>query len=103
MKEQGVVFNIQRFTVHDGPRIRTEIFLKGCTLRCRWCSNPESFLPHRQVGVYAMKCLGTEICGDCVKVCPKASEKPFIIKDGIITGIDRSGGHGDCLCRYGIL
>lgn len=90
MKEKGVVFNIQRFTVHDGPGIRTEIFLKGCTLRCRWCSNPESFLPHRQVGVYAMKCLGTEICGDCVKVCPKAEEKPFVIKDGIITGIDRS-------------
>lgn len=90
MKEKGVVFNIQRFTVHDGPGIRTEIFLKGCTLRCRWCSNPESFLPNRQVGVYAVKCLGTESCGDCIAVCPKVSEQPFVIEDGIISGIDRT-------------
>lgn len=90
MKKQGVVFNIQRFTVHDGPGIRTEIFLKGCTLRCHWCSNPESFLPNRQVGVYATKCLGMEICGDCIKACPKTSENPFLIKAGIINGIDRS-------------
>ena len=45
---RGVVFNIMRFSVHDGPGIRTAVFLKGCPLRCSWCHNPEgqSFLPN---------------------------------------------------------
>lgn len=66
----GIVFNIQRFTVHDGPGIRTEVFLKGCTLRCRWCSNPESYDVSRQVGVYPGKCIGVSRCGACIKACP---------------------------------
>ena len=41
-KNRGTVFNIQRYSVHDGPGIRTLVFLKGCPLRCLWCSNPES-------------------------------------------------------------
>ena len=42
--EIGIVFNVQRYTIHDGPGLRTELFLKGCPLRCRWCSNPEGLL-----------------------------------------------------------
>ena len=45
MTETGIVFNVQRFTIHDGPGMRTEFFLKGCPLRCQWCSNPESWAP----------------------------------------------------------
>ena len=52
MTETGIVFNVQRFTIHDGPGMRTEFFLKGCPLRCQWCSNPESWDPQPQVGVY---------------------------------------------------
>ncbi len=43
---KGTVFNIQRFSLHDGPGISTLVFLKGCPLRCRWCDNPESINPH---------------------------------------------------------
>ena len=41
-KQKGIIFNMQRFSIHDGPGIRTIVFLKGCPLKCDWCSNPES-------------------------------------------------------------
>ena len=44
MENKGIIFNIQKFSIHDGPGIRTTIFFKGCPLRCKWCSNPESQL-----------------------------------------------------------
>ena len=85
----GIIFNIQRFTVHDGPGIRTEVFLKGCSLRCRWCSNPESISSERQVGVYPAKCIGIDHCGACVKACPYADKGTIILQDGKVTGINR--------------
>lgn len=69
MNNKGIVFNIQRFTIHDGPGLRTELFLKGCPLRCKWCSNPESWTSFIQLGVYKTKCISK--CGDCLKVCPE--------------------------------
>lgn len=87
---EGIVFNIQRFTVHDGPGIRTELFLKGCPLRCKWCSNPESYELSQQVGVYSSKCIGIDKCGACIEVCPKATENAIIIQDGKVVGIDRN-------------
>lgn len=69
MSNRGVIFNIQRFTIHDGPGVRTELFLKGCPLRCKWCGNPESFSPKIQLGVYQSKCIGEEKCGLCKSVC----------------------------------
>lgn len=78
----GLVLNIQRFTVHDGPGIRTEIFLKGCPLRCTWCSNPESQVIHPEVGVHADKCIG---CGLCQTVCQRGAHK---VKEGFVVGID---------------
>ena len=62
----GIVFNIQKFSVNDGPGIRTVVFLKGCPLRCRWCSNPESQLVRRQVVRDYKKCVK---CGHCIEVC----------------------------------
>lgn len=65
---KGIVFNIQRFTIHDGPGLRTELFLKGCPLRCKWCSNPESFAMPAEPGVYRTKCIGRKKCGTCEEV-----------------------------------
>ncbi|MDR1600373.1 MAG: glycyl-radical enzyme activating protein [Oscillospiraceae bacterium] len=62
----GLVFDIQRFSVHDGPGIRTTVFFKGCNLRCFWCHNPESYSPRPQLSVYPDKCVG---CGRCVAAC----------------------------------
>lgn len=69
MSNQGIVLNVQRFTLHDGPGIRTEFFLKGCPLRCDWCGNPESFNRHIEVGVYQNKCISSEKCDSCREVC----------------------------------
>ena len=63
---KGIVFNIQRFSVQDGPGIRTTVFLKGCPLECPWCSNPESIKPYPEVAHVAAMC---KQCGSCIKVC----------------------------------
>ena len=68
--EKATVFNIQRFSIYDGPGIRTSVFLKGCNLRCLWCHNPESISAKRQLGFYPEKCIG---CGRCFQVCPKGA------------------------------
>ncbi len=64
----GNVFDIQRFSIHDGPGIRTTVFLKGCPLRCLWCHNPESWKPSPELMVNPEKCVQ---CGRCVEVCPQ--------------------------------
>lgn len=62
----GTVFNIQRFSVADGPGIRTTVFLKGCNLRCYWCHNPESWDAGRSMEAFPERCIG---CGKCVEAC----------------------------------
>lgn len=61
------IFNIQHFSIHDGPGVRTVIFFKGCNLRCLWCHNPESISGEREILFYPEKCIG---CGACVAGCP---------------------------------
>ena len=62
----GKVFNIQHFSIHDGPGIRTTVFFKGCPLHCKWCHNPESISEKREIILYEERCIR---CGACVKVC----------------------------------
>lgn len=69
--KKGNIFNIQHFTIHDGPGIRTELFFKGCPLNCEWCSNPESLKMPIQLGVYESKCISQEKCGMCIDSCPE--------------------------------
>ena len=64
----GTIFNVQRFSLHDGPGMRTTVFLKGCPLRCVWCHNPESKAVGRQLAFMAVRCIG---CRSCEAVCPQ--------------------------------
>lgn len=67
VEEKGLVFNIQRFSVNDGPGVRTIVFLNGCPLRCKWCCNPESQELRPVVMFKEVNCVG---CGNCNVVCP---------------------------------
>ena len=62
----GLIFNVQRFSVNDGPGIRTTVFLKGCPLHCTWCHNPESLSSVREIALRADRCIQ---CGDCLSIC----------------------------------
>jgi pyruvate formate lyase activating enzyme len=78
--ENGMVFNIQRYSIHDGPGIRTTVFLKGCPLRCSWCHNPEGISPEPEVVVIENRCMH---CGQCrevstaesVAICPTGARQ----------------------------
>lgn len=79
----GVIFDIQRFSLHDGPGIRTTVFFKGCPLHCRWCHNPESISPEPQLFFMPEKCIG---CGYCFRVCPQQAHR----MEGGIHVLDRA-------------
>ncbi|MBU5292832.1 glycyl-radical enzyme activating protein [Anaerosalibacter bizertensis] len=65
---EGTIVNIQKYSIHDGPGIRTTVFLKGCPLSCWWCHNPESQSTKNEIMFFEQKCTG---CGICVKRCPE--------------------------------
>jgi pyruvate formate lyase activating enzyme len=67
MNTADVVFNIQRFSLHDGPGIRTTVFLKGCSMSCFWCHNPEGQHPEPELRYFPERCIA---CGQCVIACP---------------------------------
>ena len=67
---QGLIFNIQRFSIQDGPGIRTTVFLKGCSLRCFWCHNPEGIRPCPEIQFFPERCIG---CGECLAACPQGA------------------------------
>lgn len=86
LTKTATVFNIQRYTIHDGPGIRTELFMKGCPLSCRWCGNPEGFSQKIQPGFYPAKCIGVQKCGLCVNTCSNSKENRTAINTGLCTG-----------------
>ena len=66
----ATLVDIKRFAVHDGPGIRTTLFLKGCPLRCLWCHNPESVRPEPELGLLTRRCT---VCGRCASACPNGA------------------------------
>ena len=114
----GTVFDIQRFSVHDGPGIRTTVFLKGCPLRCRWCHNPEGLSREPQLQYFRETCIGCGRCGErtdltdaercpaeALRVCGRVMDEEQvaaeILKDrmfyGDTGGVTFSGG--ECLLQ----
>jgi pyruvate formate lyase activating enzyme len=67
LSSTGLIFNIQRFSIHDGPGIRTTVFFKGCSLRCFWCHNPEGRHARPEIQYFPERCIG---CGECLDRCP---------------------------------
>lgn len=67
---RGIIYNIQRYSTHDGPGIRTTVFMKGCPLACWWCHNPEGRAVEPEISVVEERCLQ---CGACIEVCPQGA------------------------------
>jgi pyruvate formate lyase activating enzyme len=94
--DRGLVFNIQKFSLHDGTGIRTLIFLKGCPLTCGWCANPEGQSRRPELAFNLERCIGVGECGLCLEPCGHEAIKPT--DDGKIA-IDRKlcSECGDCV------
>ena len=73
IKLTGKTYDIQGFSVQDGPGIRTTVFLKGCPLRCPWCHSPESQEFETELNWMSIRCLGLDACGKCLPACPKGA------------------------------
>jgi pyruvate formate lyase activating enzyme len=91
-ENEGVVFNIQRYSIDDGPGIRTTVFLKGCPLRCPWCSNPESQDPKPQLSYRFTSC---KKCGTCAAACPNGALA--LGEDGLAVDREKCVACGACV------
>jgi pyruvate formate lyase activating enzyme len=88
----GTIFNIQRFSIHDGPGIRTTVFLKGCPLRCFWCHNPEGLRKPVEIQFHGARCIG---CRDCVTACRHGAQ--ILDERGRVYDRTRCVACGDCV------
>ncbi|MDP7596292.1 MAG: glycyl-radical enzyme activating protein [Pseudomonadales bacterium] len=90
---KGIIFDIKKFAIHDGPGIRTTVFFKGCPLRCWWCHNPEAIQPGAELVWFENKCIK---CGECIKACEEGAHE--LLADGTrVLHRDRCTLCGDCV------
>jgi len=92
---KGRIFDIQRFSIHDGPGIRTTVFFKGCPLRCLWCGNPESISPYPSLSYVPERCIA---CGQCVKACQRGAVSTDAAGKAVVDR-QRCNACGDCVPR----
>jgi len=91
MEQSGLIFDIKKYAINDGPGIRMTVFLKGCPLQCSWCHNPESISPHIQKMYNGDKCIG---CRSCIEVCPENA--CTLTPEGITTNKALCSNCGNC-------
>ena len=91
----ALISSVQKYTIHDGPGIRTALFFAGCTLRCLWCSNPETIQPRRRLGFYPSKCLTLEKCTACERACSATGTLRFDA-NGRVQGAEQSSACDNC-------
>ncbi len=98
----GRIVSVKRMAVHDGPGLRTTLFLKGCPLKCRWCHNPECISPKPQAAYIEKKCL---VCGECTGVCPasRLEESRHVFDRELCTACGKCADFclGEALVFYG--
>lgn len=94
---RGIIYNIQRMSVQDGPGLRTTVFLKGCPLRCLWCGNPESQTFTPQLMLFDNQCVG---CGQCLRACRYGAVLPLDGRMGRDAGACRDCGDCAAVCGY---
>lgn len=87
--KSGTIFDIQRFSIHDGPGIRTTVFFKGCPLRCWWCHNPESQATARELMIREERCIR---CRECLRACPNGAISES--NGSLSTALDKCAGCG---------
>jgi len=89
---QGVIFDIDRYSIHDGQGIRCLIFMKGCPIHCDWCSNPEGQSFSKEVAYFPAKCIQ---CGTCAEICPQGAIR--MDEEGPVTDWERCDNCGQCV------
>ncbi|MEE4166912.1 MAG: glycyl-radical enzyme activating protein [Desulfocapsaceae bacterium] len=94
MTVRGKIFAIKRFSLHDGPNLRTTVFFKGCPLHCRWCHNPEGISRQLQTVSSVDRCIG---CGECIVHCPQQALS--MGSTGIERDVNRCDNCGECVQR----
>ena len=92
LETKGLIFDIKKYAIHDGPGIRTTVFFKGCPLQCLWCHNPESWKAQAELGFREGRCLG---CGQCAEVCPH--ESISLVENRSMTDVEKCVLCGRCV------